>query len=141
MNELILEQISILHHIKRGIENGLEFMKQLLVLIGNLIPGVLKPGHGQMIEPREDRKQRIEVLTLAANMSDLNELFNNAHTLDETRLVQDLVDHPEHLLVGEVGELGEVFGRRRVLPEQRINVLARLNGLEEAVVAKCQLSR
>jgi hypothetical protein len=67
----------------------------------------------------------------------LNEVLDNPRSLDQIRLVQDLVDHPEHLLIAEVRKLTQM---REPIPaalfEQIVNVLARLDRLEQTVIPK-----
>ena len=93
-----------------------------------------------MVQPAQNGQQRVEVLALLADVRHLNEVLDDLGPLHRTRLAQDLVHHPEHLLVGQVRELAQPLeaelGR---LLEQEVDVLGGLDRLEEAVVAQREL--
>ena len=90
-----------------------------------------------MIQPTNNRKQRVKILTLLANMRYLNEMLDNPGSLDQIRLVQDLINHPEHLLIAQIRKLTQM---RVPIPaalfKQIVNILARLDRLEQTIISK-----
>ena len=129
------------HAISPGsVEQNAQLLQNLLVLGGDLVPRVLEARHTQVVQPAQNGQQRVEVLALLADVRHLNEVLDDLGPLHRTRLAQDLVHHPEHLLVGQVRELAQPLeaelGR---LLEQEVDVLGGLDRLEEAVVAQREL--
>ena len=90
-----------------------------------------------MIQPANNRKQRVEILALLANMRYLNEMLDNPRSLDQIRLVQDLIYHPEHLLIAQIRKLIQMrIPISAILFKQIVNVLARLDRLEQTIISK-----
>ena len=117
-------------------------MQDLLVLGRDAVPGLLEARDAEVVETAEDGEERVVVLALLAHLGDLYEVLDDARALGQRGLAQYLVDHPEHLLVGELGEarqVGEAVGARPLALVQVVDVLAGLDGAEQAVVAQREL--